>query len=127
MKKVTRHPRIVEALIDSEITIKGQRFVEYFSNPGMFYPEDIEKPNNIGAPFQMPGGNDWITSGKVKIVDTVHFKDTKWWNCIKETLIEQQHLLREKSNKINGLINEIDMILFDPITHYSKEMVPDEI
>jgi len=126
MKNVTRHPRIVEAIVDTEVTIKGQRFVEYFHNPGLFYPEDTE-PTGIGIYFQKAGHNDWIDAGKVKIIDTIHFKDTKWWAIKKESLLEQIRLLLEERRKIQGRIDDLEMILFDPITHYSKEMVPDEI
>lgn len=122
MIKVTRHPRIVEATIDSDVTIIGQRFVEYFNDPGKFYPEDCN-PTGIGVYFQnrKMSNKDWFDQGFVRNIETVHFKETKWWAVVKTKLLDDlQALLREKEN-INGKINDLEMILFDPITYYAKD------
>jgi len=127
MKKITTHPRIVEALIDSDVTIKGQRFVEYFNDPGKFYPENLEKPTGIGVYFQNKNSNkDWIESGKVKIVDIVHIKDTKWWAVIKDNYLQEIRTLISEKQYIQARIDHLEMILIDPITHYSKELVNED-
>ena len=119
MKHVTRHPRIVEALIDSDVTIKGQRFVEYFNNMGVFYPED-STPTGIGIYFQKEGHNDWIEAGKVKIIDTIHYRDTQWWTIKKDTLLKEIGVLLEERRKIQSEIDNLERILFDPITNYNE-------
>ena len=125
MKNVTPHPRIVEAMIDSEVTIKGQRFVEYFNDPGNFYPEDLETPTGIGVYFQDENNlkKDWFKAGLVTNIETIHFKETKWWAVIKNKYLTKITELLEEKQAIQAKIDHTEMILFDPITHYSKEMV----
>lgn len=119
MEKTTTHPRRVEVLIDSDTTTKGEIYVECFNLPGTFYQEDREILG-FDHRFQEFSDNDLIEESKVKVIEILHFKETKWWKLVEKNLLGDLANKREERDKLTTQITQIYSALNDPIGFYNK-------
>jgi hypothetical protein len=96
----TKEVRIVRGLIDTEMTTKDELYEEYFDNPGYFYHHDdnVDEPNGMGLPFTASDSKyNWLTSGKIELVRTIPFKESRWWKKMeKKYEVSLAHLMAER-------------------------------
>lgn len=112
---------VVKALKETEVTIKDQQYVEYFNNPGYYYPLSKEHlPNGIGLPFTVDKENNWLEAGLIEIVDTVDFKKTAWWQVMGEQYRSVLEDLKEQQKLIEKEISDIENILNDPFSYFEE-------
>lgn len=105
--------RIVNCLIESEVTHKGL-YIEYFDKLGYFYSQKEEQPNGIGVPFDTDLTKNWLNSGKVVLVGEIEASTTVWGksqiSIYKDILIsieDQISILQQKRDDIVAILQQL--------------------